>query len=59
MEMPDRPLVIVLGSSVAEGYYAQFGWACLLGQYLQTQGFQFENLAIAGSLKNIILVFTT
>lgn len=44
------PLVVVIGSSVAEGCYAPtgLGWACLLGKHLEEIGFRFQNEAISG-----------
>lgn len=45
-----KPLVAVIGSSVALGCYApdQKGWTWMLGQHLRSVGFDFENLSISG-----------
>lgn len=50
MESTPKPLVVVIGSSVASGCYAPHlkGWSWMLGQYLQTLGFNFKNLAMPG-----------
>lgn len=45
-----KPLVVVIGSSVASGCYAPFlkGWSWMLGEHLQSQGFAYRNLAMPG-----------
>jgi hypothetical protein len=45
-----KPLVVLIGSSVAEGCYAPTGkgWADFLGQYLEQIGFLFTNEAVSG-----------